>query len=110
MEFKLGQKVKMKASSSPVQGATAGRGAIVGILYNANTVGGVILITIRNSATNTVYNYTEADITPLKTSKLFAYTDNTDEVHWATKSYNKDELKQFGFKRAEAFDKEIELE
>lgn len=110
MEFKLGQKVKMKASSTPVQGAPSGRGIIVGMLYNANIFGGVILITIRHNTSNSVYNYRESDITLLKTSKLFAYTDSTDEVHWATKSYNKEELKQFGFKRAEAFDKEIDLE
>lgn len=110
-KFELGERVKTSAVNCPGIGqGVDGTGVIVGVQFIGQVPSGKVFYQVREKASNYVYNYGAAALGKLKTQKLFAYTDSTQEVHWATKNYTSTELTQFGFTRAEAYDKTIDLE
>ena len=110
MKFELGNKVKMTQSKTSVYGnSPAGKGIVVGIFLLNGNVGADVYLQVRLD-NNAIYNYDPKAVTLLRTQTLHAYTDQTNEVHWATKQYSDKELVEFGYKKASEYNKTIDLE
>jgi len=106
MKFKLGDVVNVKENSK--EGYSARKKVTIYCIQYARGLSGKILYKCLNDVTSVAA--LENDISLVKTQTLLAYKDSTDEVHWSTRKYNKDELKNFGFTEAKEFNKTIDLE
>ncbi len=108
--FVLGERVKTTNRPQPMYGSGVnGTGVIVGIQFQNLVPNGNMIYQVRESS-GTVYSYLPTSLDKLKTQTLYAYTDATEEVHWATKKYSDKEMTEFGFTRSTSYDKTIDLE
>lgn len=107
-KYELGDSVKVTTNKGGVP--VGHRGVITMIAYSSGLPGSAVYYQIRGGMSGMAYTVYAGEFVKLKKQTLYAYTDGTEEVHWATKKYSDKEMKEFGFTRATSFDKTMDLE